>query len=104
MSTIETFRQNFIYLRSLSGWDQNEMAERANIAQGTVCKIEKGTMDPCLDIIDQIAFAFGVTTLMILCENQEDFLVNVICDKCGRLFGWEQTETHCDESCEGGKK
>ena len=54
--------------RKARGWDQNDLAEKANIARETISKIERGKCDPQISTLRAIAGAFGINPAELLAE------------------------------------
>ncbi len=46
-------------LREETGLNQKAFAERVGKPRSTICRIEKGTMEPSLGLLEEIAFALG---------------------------------------------
>jgi len=53
--------QNLKHLRTLRGLTQEQLADKADVNQATISKIEKGTANFTLDMIQRIAAALNVS-------------------------------------------
>ena len=52
-------RQRIRDLREGLGWSQRELSRRAGVHHATIARIEDGSMDPKIVVLDAIATAFG---------------------------------------------
>lgn len=48
-------------VRAEMGWTQADLAGRANMAQGKVSRIERGTLNPTLELLARLAKATGMS-------------------------------------------
>lgn len=53
--------QNLKHLRNLRGLTQEQLAEKADVNQATISKIEKGTANFTMEMIQKIAAALNVS-------------------------------------------
>lgn len=49
------------YMRERRGWNQTELAKRAGLKRSALGNYESGARSPGLDILEQLADAFGVS-------------------------------------------
>ena len=48
-------------MRENRGWSQADLADRAGLGRSALGNYDKGTRNPSLDVLEQLAEAFGVT-------------------------------------------
>jgi transcriptional regulator with XRE-family HTH domain len=53
-------------LRMKREWTQVDLATAAGMGQGFVSRIEAGTVEPCLGVLDALATAFDMTVSELL--------------------------------------
>ncbi|WP_167755772.1 helix-turn-helix domain-containing protein [Vitreimonas flagellata] len=58
-----------IRLRNERGWKQDELADAAQMARGSVSKVEGGESNITLDTLERIAAAFEVSCAQLLSED-----------------------------------
>lgn len=52
--------ENVKFFREKKDMKQVELAKQVNVAQATICQIEKGIKNPSLQLADEIARVLGV--------------------------------------------
>lgn len=61
MTAQEQLGMRIKYLRKQKNWSQEDLALEANINKNYICDLENGRRNPSLEILERIAFAFGIT-------------------------------------------
>ncbi|MCG2593029.1 helix-turn-helix domain-containing protein [Ramlibacter sp. XY19] len=59
---LELAASALILLRQAKGWTQEELATHAGVARDIVAKIERGSRNPTLEVLDRLAAALEVRT------------------------------------------
>ena len=65
----KTFGQNITKLRESQGLSQKDLAEKLNVAQATICRIEKCIRNPSLDLLCDLARFFNVSLDYLVRKN-----------------------------------
>jgi len=68
----ETLQQNVIFRRAKAEISQEELAQRSGVSRAWISRIESGTADVGLDVLDRLAVAFGVAATDLLAELDDD--------------------------------
>lgn len=78
-------------IRALHGWDQSELARRAQIHPTAISRMEKGIRKPNIDSVDRIARAAGLPfeILAALARKSDDPKFNEAAEK--RFMDWVTT-------------
>lgn len=63
--------ENIKLLRGIRGLTQQELAELAGVAPGTLAHIEKGTRNPSLDMLYNIADKLSVSIINLVLTKEE---------------------------------
>ena len=74
LSEVKDMKSKVKELRARHGWNQTELAKRANISRQTVSLIERGEFMPSLLIAAKIARVFETTIEDIFQFNEEELL------------------------------
>lgn len=68
----ETLRFHVIYRRAQAQFSQDELAKRSGVSRAWISRIESGTADVGLDVIERIAIALGVGVADLFADVRED--------------------------------
>lgn len=58
--------QNVQKLREQRGWSQKELARHADLSQGQVSLIERGTGNPTIESLNKLSVALGVAAIVLI--------------------------------------
>lgn len=61
--------QAFIDARKMNGFTQKELSERTGIAQGDICKLERGNANPSLRTLQRLAKGLGMSLKIEFVKN-----------------------------------
>jgi transcriptional regulator with XRE-family HTH domain len=64
----DTLRFNVIFRRATADISQEELAQRSGVSRAWISRIESGTADVGLDVLDRLATAFDVSVPELLTE------------------------------------
>jgi len=64
----DTLRFNVIFRRAKAEISQEELAQRSGVSRAWISRIESGTADVGLDVLDRLAIAFDVSVSDLLTE------------------------------------
>jgi transcriptional regulator with XRE-family HTH domain len=68
----ETLRHNVILRRAKAEISQEELAQRSGVSRAWISRIESGTADVGLDVLDRLAIAFDLAVADLLTELDDD--------------------------------
>jgi len=68
----EALQQNVIFRRAKAEISQEELAQRSGVSRAWISRIESGTADVGLSVLDRLAVAFGVAVADLLAEPDDD--------------------------------
>jgi transcriptional regulator with XRE-family HTH domain len=60
-------------LRKSKNWSQEQLAEKAKVSQGTLSRIENGSVDMRLDTLSSVAAALGAKIYDLLLPEEQLF-------------------------------
>ena len=89
----ETLRHNVIFRRAKAEISQDELAKRSGVSRAWISRIEQATADVGLDVLEQLAAAFGVSVQDLLTEFPEDLGEVVDEDELVRRAAAPRSET-----------
>lgn len=76
-----SLKENMKKIRKNKGWSQSDLADKIGIHLTHVNRIEKGKINPSLDVAFKIAGALGVSLDSLISDNEDNFQEVKIEDK-----------------------
>lgn len=58
-------------LRESMGWSQDKLSEKSGLHRTYISGIERGTRNPTISIVDQVAISLNVTVSELFTENEK---------------------------------
>lgn len=66
---------NVRHLRESMGWSQDKLSEKSGLHRTYISGIERGTRNPTISIVDQVARSLNVPVSMLFKEEKNDSLL-----------------------------
>lgn len=82
MTSRDALMFNLVKYRKASGLTQAEFAKAAGISARGYGKIERGEVFACIDTLDKLADALGITAAQLLTPPEMDIIKIVRCRMC----------------------
>ena len=91
INSCNSFAAQTLNLRKKIGYTMQELADRASVSKSTICKIERGDVQPTLDVAARIALALGTNLSTMLHAKTSTEVIHLPKDK---QPVWEDPKSH----------
>ena len=68
MNTRQRFGARLLKLRQQRDWSQERLSEESGVGVQHISNLERGTKEPCLDLMEKLAKSFEVTLAELLTD------------------------------------